>query len=138
MSMPRCWSVPALVIPSLEKFVQHMVVTYALVANVAGIRDTLAVDAGFLAVSGLVVGLLFAVAGVALAQGRRWAAGGLLALALFDVVGEFVAQGTFEVRITLSLVAAAAIVLLLALGRRGLVGAAGMESAPVRRPPDSP
>jgi uncharacterized membrane protein len=56
--------------------------------------------------------MLFAVALAGHLAGRTWSlplAGGL---ALFDIVGEFVAQGTFAITVTVSFVVAIAVLIL--------------------------
>lgn len=122
MATPRSLPRGALLLLALEKFVQHMVVTYGLVTDVSGVRSRVAADPRWLAGAGFVVGVLFLACAVGMLRARRWSAYGLLALALFDVAGEYVAQGTLAVQITLSFVVAWLIVLVVVAGRRALFG----------------
>ena len=111
-----------LVILALEKAFQHLVVTVALLADLGGVRAHVAADPRGLAIVGSLVGALFLACAFGMLRGRRWSGGGLLLLALIDIVGEFVAQGTVAIDITLSFVVAWLIVLVLAAGARGTLG----------------
>ena len=65
---------------------------------------------------GALAAVAFAVAFWALATRRSWAGSLLIGLALFDITGEFVAQGRVDIEITLSFIIAVAL-LALALQR---------------------
>jgi len=110
-----------LIILSVEKFIQHMLVTYAFFADLAGIRSSVAVDYRFLLVSGLIVGLLFLINIPFLYQRRGFSFILLFFLALFDFIGEFVAQGTLLIDITVSFIVASAILIILILFRKRFV-----------------
>ena len=101
-----------LIILSSEKVVQHVVVSLSLFFDMGSIRSTVAVDYRALLVSGVLVAILFAVACLALVQKRRWGLYLLPFLAVFDIVGEFIAQGTVLVVINISMVVAIALLLL--------------------------
>lgn len=109
-----------LIFLSLEKFIQHMFVTYAFAVDMQGIRSTVVVDHRILMVTGFLVGLLFLanVPGLYHHTPRsRIVLGGL---ALFDFVGEFVAQGTLAIQITVSFLVATMILILLGVYGRQL------------------
>jgi hypothetical protein len=110
-----------LIILSFEKFIQHMLVTYAFFVDLRGIRDSVVVDYRFLMISGLVVGLFFLINIPFLYQRRRFSFFLLFTLALFDFIGEFVAQGTLSIAITVSFIVASAILIILILLRKRFV-----------------
>ena len=91
---------------SLEKFVQHMVVSYAFLMDVPGTRQFVRYDYRIFLVAGLVVGVLFLASFVLMVRRKRSGFVLSLALALFDFVGEFVAQGTLTIKITVSFIVA--------------------------------
>jgi len=95
---------------SLEKVVQHVFITWAFAADRFDLRESVAPPYEWLWVSGGVVAALFAVAALALWQRERWALPLLIGLGLFDIVGEFIAQGTLAIEIVLSFLVAIAIV----------------------------
>lgn len=107
-----------LLVLSVEKVLQHLFVTSAFVVDLGGIRDTVVVHHAPLIVLGALVGVLFAVSAVLQLRGRRSGYLLLLALALFDFVAEFVAQGTLTIEVTVSIVVAGVILLTLLLNRR--------------------
>jgi uncharacterized membrane protein len=99
----------------LEKVVQHAFVTGAFAMDAASLRADAPFDYRWFLVSGGLAGVLFAAAFVGQVRGERrslWLAAGL---AVFDIVGEFVYQGGLSIVITVSLIAAVA-VLVLAVG----------------------
>ena len=106
-----------LVVLSIEKFIQHMFVTYALYANVGGIRESVVVNYRILIVSGFIVGILFLASIPLVLQKKRAGFYLLLFLGLFDLIGEFIAQGTVFIKIPLSFIVASLIVILLIYGR---------------------
>lgn len=107
---------------AIEKFVQHSFVTFALWTDLAGIRATLAHDYRFFMYSGFLVGVLFLIGAFLLFRLKARALRLLLALALFDLVGEFFAQGTVMIEITLSFAVAAGIVVLVLTSHDRLAG----------------
>lgn len=110
-----------LVVLSFEKFIQHMVVTYAFYRDVAEIRQSVVVDYRILMVSGFVAGCLFLINIPFLLRRKRFSFTVLFLLALFDFVGEFVAQGTLAIEITVSFLVASVILLILIFGRKRLL-----------------
>jgi hypothetical protein len=116
----RSFSLILLMILALEKFVQHMVVTYAFATNLGGIRKLVSFDYRFFMVSGFLVGLLFLLSLVLMTRRARFGLNLLLGLALFDCVGEFVGQGKLAIEINVSFLVASLIIILYFLARRGL------------------
>ncbi len=100
-----------------EKVVQHTVVTAAFAFDLFGLRNEVSLDYWVFMVSGGIVAVLFLLAFLGLVQRRRWGAGTALGLGVFDVVGEFIAQGTLFITVTLSFVVALCVI---ALGWREL------------------
>jgi len=118
-----------LVLLSLEKFIQHMVVTYAFSVDLGSIRQTVVVDHRILMVSGFLVGILFLVSIPFLLQRKRVGFNLLLFLALFDLIGEFIAQGTLAIKVVVSFLVALLILLILVFGRKRLVPADSRPAA---------
>lgn len=109
-----------LIVLSAEKAVQHAIVTLSFLYNLGNIRSTVAVDYRALTISGAVIAVLFAVSLWALFRGKRWSLFLVAFLAASDVIGEFVAQGTFLIEVTVSIVVAAALLSLCYLENRNL------------------
>lgn len=107
----------ALLLLIVEKVIQHIVVTTAFALDLSRIRASVALDYRLFLVSGAALALLFALSGWALVRERVWARGVIIALALTDIIGEFVAQGALAITITVSLVVAVALLLLALLYR---------------------
>jgi len=107
-----------LVFLSLEKFIQHVVVTYAFYVDMGEIRSTVMVDHRFLMISGFIVGILFLVNIPFLLQRKRNSFTVLFFLAIFDFIGVFIAQGTLAIDITLSFLIASLILLILIVERK--------------------
>ena len=109
-----------LVFLSLEKFIQHMFVTYAFAVDMQGIRSTVVPDYRFLMVMGFMVGLLFLLNIPFLLQRRNINFMALFCLALFDFIGEFFAQGTLAIQMTVSFLVATFILVFLVVTWRRL------------------
>ena len=114
-----------LVFLSIEKFIQHMFVSYALYVDLMAIRSTVVVDHRLLMVSGFIVGILFLVNIPFLLRRRRNSFRVLFFLALFDFIGEFIAQGTLAIDITVSFLVASIIILILIVERERLADYSG-------------
>lgn len=95
-----------------------MVVTYAFYVDSSEIRQTVAVDYEILMISGFLIGILFLINILFLVQGKRFSLVILFFLALFDFVGEFIAQGTSAIEITVSFFVASVILLILIFNRK--------------------
>jgi len=114
------WLRIVLIILVAEKVIQHVAVTAALYFNWYGIRSTVAVPPDALLVLGAIVAVLFGLALWGLIQRRRWAVNLVMALALFDMIGEFVAQGTIGIQLNVSFLVATVLLVLCLLDRRSL------------------
>jgi hypothetical protein len=110
-----------LMILSLEKFVQHMYVTYAFMVDLGGIRQSVSLDHRIFMISGFLIGILFLVSFILMTRRNQLSLNLLLWLALFDFVGEFVAQGTLFIAITVSFLVASLIIIVLLVTRKSLV-----------------
>jgi hypothetical protein len=67
---------------------------------------------------GVVVTVLFALSLWGLITQQKWAVNLVIALALFDIIGEFVAQGTIIITITVSFLVATILLILALVYRR--------------------
>ncbi len=101
-----------------EKIIQHIVVTIAFYFNWAQIGSTVAVDPSILMILGAVVAVLFILTLWGMITQQKWAINLVIALALFDIIGEFVAQGTIIITITVSFLVATILLILTLLYRR--------------------
>jgi hypothetical protein len=116
--MKSNWVYYGLVLLAVEKIVQHIFVTLAFYFNWNDIGSTVVVAPRFLMIAGAIVSLLFVLSLWGLLKKRAWAINLLTALALFDLLGEFVAQGRFVISMTISFLMAA-LLLILSLIYRG-------------------
>ena len=112
------WIMYGLIALILEKIVQHVVVTIALYRNIKDIRSTVAVSPDILMIAGGVVAILFALSFWGMIARKKWAINLVLGLALFDMVGEFVAQGKIMIVMTVSFLVATILLVLSLLYRR--------------------
>jgi hypothetical protein len=110
--MKSNWVYYILILLTVEKLVQHVVVTLAFLFDWKDISSTVVVPPVVLIILGGAVAILFAVSLWGLLTKRVWTITLLIGLAIFDLVGEFVAQGRFAIVMTVSFLVAA---LLLAL-----------------------
>lgn len=110
-----------LLLLSIEKVVQHLFVTYAFAVDLGEIRASVVIHHVPLMIVGFAVGLLFAVSARLQFNNERAGYVLLLYLALFDFVGEFVAQGTLAIEIVLSIVVATIILITLFFNRKTLM-----------------
>jgi len=101
-----------------EKIIQHTVVSLAFYFNWRNIVSTVAVNPRVLMVAGAIVAVLFIVSLWGMVRRKAWALNLTLALALFDIVGEFIAQGKLAIVITVSFVVAVALLMLGGIYRR--------------------
>lgn len=112
------WIKYVLVVLVIEKIIQHITVTLAFYANWKDIRSTVAISPDLLMVSGAVVAILFALSLWGLVTHKSWAPGLIIGLSLFDILGEFVAQGTIAIMINVSFLVAIILLILSLLYRR--------------------
>lgn len=103
---------------TVEKVVQHLFVSYAFYVDLGDLRSQVVPDYRILMAAGFIVFILFAAALYGLYVNSAWATRLVTGLAVFDVVGEFYAQGTLIIDITVSFVVAAVILLTIHLFRR--------------------
>jgi uncharacterized membrane protein (UPF0136 family) len=106
---------------SLEKFVQHMVVTYAFMMDLGGIRQFVTYDYRIFMFTGFVIGVLFLLSFVLMARRATFGLNLLFVLALFDFVTEFIAQGTLNIVVTVSILAASAIIIVYLMTKKSLI-----------------
>lgn len=108
----RCIADWVLIVIAIEKAIQHAFVTWGFAADRFELREQVAPPWEILMVSGGIVGVLFVVAVVALLRWEPWAPALLIGLALFDIVGEFVGQGTLMIEIVVSFLVAVVLLML--------------------------
>lgn len=113
----RAWLRITLLALLAEKVIQHIVVTLAFASGWDGIRASVALPYQIFMVVGAVLIPLFALALWWLLRRDPWARGLIIALALTDIVGEFVAQGGLSITVTVSLLVAVALLILALLDR---------------------
>jgi hypothetical protein len=115
-------AIALLMLLSLEKFVQHMVVTYAFQMDLPGTRQFVRYDYRIFMVVGFLVGLMFLLSFVLMVRRKRAGFDLLCGLALFDFASEFIAQGTLMIEITVSFIVASLIIVLYLLSTRNRLG----------------
>ena len=94
------------VILTIEKIIQHAVVTLCFYYDFGGLRSVVSADYRIFMISGGIVGVLFFVALWGLWNERGWSIPLVGGLALFDIVGEFIAQNEIFIVITVSFIVA--------------------------------
>jgi len=100
-----------------EKIIQHVIVTLAFYFNWQDIGSTVAVNPGILMILGAIVSVLFGLSLWGMIAQKEWTMNLVITLALFDILGEFVAQGRIDIVINVSFLVAV-ILLILALSYR--------------------
>ena len=111
-AMKTNWVYYALIVLMVEKIFQHIFVTLAFYFNWGEIASTVAVSPSILMLSGALVAVLFVLGLRGLLAKKHWSVSLVTALALFDILGEFVAQGRTGIEITISLIVAWVLLLL--------------------------
>ena len=114
----RNWIWYVLAILNIEKIIQHIFVTYAFWQDIDGIRSQVAVSPDLLMIAGAGVAILFMLSLWGMLTDKRWAINLLIGLALFDIIGEFIAQGRIDIAIPVSFVVAVVILILALVYRR--------------------
>jgi hypothetical protein len=114
----RNWVWYALVILNIEKIIQHVYVTYAFWQDIGGIRSQVVVPPDALMIAGAGVAILFTLSLWGLLKNKLWSINLLIGLALFDIAGEFIAQGRIDIVIPVSFVVAVGILILALFYRR--------------------
>ncbi len=103
-----------------EKIIQHTVVTLFFLFGIGNIRSIVPVNYEALMISGGIIAVLFA--GALWGMIKRSSRGPLLVafLATFDIVGEFIAQGTIFIDINISILVATVLLVLSYLEHKGI------------------
>lgn len=114
----RNWIWYVLVILTIEKIIQHIFVTYAFWQDIGDIRSQVAVSPDLLMIAGAGIAILFMLSLWGLFTNKFWAINLLIGLALFDILGEFIAQGRLDIAIPVSFVVAGVILILALVYRR--------------------
>ncbi|MCK6583367.1 MAG: hypothetical protein L6Q49_09755 [Anaerolineales bacterium] len=104
--MKTNWLYILILLLVVEKTIQHIVVTVAFYFNWMDIASTVTVSTTSLMILGALVAVLFAIALLAMIRKHHWSIQLIIALALFDIVGEFVAQGRIDIKIPISFIVA--------------------------------
>ena len=110
--MKSNWLRFVLILLIIEKVIQHIFVTVAFFFDFKDIASTVAVNPAILMITGALVGILFLVSLWGMLTDKSWAINLVIGLALFDIVGEFVAQGKFYIVCTVSFLAAILLLIL--------------------------
>jgi hypothetical protein len=111
------WGYYLLILLIIEKIIQHTFVTLAFYFNWADVASTVAVSPTILMILGALVGVLFGLSLWGMIRKKTWAVNLMIGLALFDIIGEFVAQGEVCILINVSFIAAT-LLLIFALSYR--------------------
>ena len=112
------WVKYLLIVLIAEKIIQHTIVTIAFYFNWAGIRSTVAVNPSILMFLGAAVAILFMLSFWGMLTRQKRMTKLVIALALFDIIGEFAAQGKAGITITMSFLVAAILLILTSLYRQ--------------------
>ena len=112
------WVYFVLLLLVVEKIIQHIFVTLAFYFNWGDIASTVVVSPTLLMLLGGIVAILFMLALWGMLRRQVWALHLVIGLAVFDILGEFVAQGTIGILITVSFLVAT-VLLILGLVYRG-------------------
>lgn len=102
----------------MEKIVQHTLVTLAFYNNWNNINSTVAFNPNVLMILGGIVACLFIISLWGLVAGHQWATSLVLGLAIFDIIGEFIAQGTIIIAITVSFIVAIVLLIMVLVYRK--------------------
>lgn len=102
----------------VEKIIQHIVVTLAFLFNWKEIASTVVIKPSVLMILGAIVAILFMLSLWGMIARKKWAVNLVIGLALFDFVGELVAQGTLFIVVTVSILVATILLILGLVYRR--------------------
>lgn len=95
-----------------EKIIQHIFVTSAFYFNWANIGSTVAVSPRILMILGVPLAFFFMLSLWGIITQKKWTTTLIIALALFDMIGEFVAQGKIGIMINVSFIVATILLIL--------------------------
>ncbi len=112
------WIYYLLILLIVEKIIQHVFVTLSFYFNWTDIASTVVVSPMILMILGGLVAVLFIFSLWGMIKKRSWAINLVIALALFDMVGEFVAQGKIGIAMTWSFLVATLLLVLALTVRR--------------------
>jgi hypothetical protein len=101
-----------------EKSIQHIFVTVAFYFNWENIGATVAVSPRILMILGAVVAVFFILSLWGMIVRKQWAINLIIALALFDIIGEFVAQGKIGIMMNVSFIVATTLLILSLIYKR--------------------
>ena len=107
-----------LIVLIFEKSIQHIFVTIAFYFNWENIGSTVAISPRILMILGAVVAVFFILSLWGIITQQKWAINLIIALALFDIIGEFVAQGKIGIMINVSFIVATILLILSLFYRR--------------------
>jgi membrane-bound ClpP family serine protease len=112
------WARYLLIALVFEKSIQHIFVTIAFYFNWEDIGSTVVVSPKILMILGVIVAVLFILGLWGIITQKKWAINLIIALALFDIIGEFVAQGKIGIMINVSFIVATILLILSLFYRR--------------------
>ncbi len=118
--MKSNWVYYLLILLVIEKITQHIFVTLAFYFNWGNIASTVVVAPTLLMFSGAVIAILFCFSLWGFIKRQQWAINLVVALALFDLIGEFAAQGKVDIVVTVSFLVAALLLVFALIYRRQL------------------
>jgi hypothetical protein len=114
----RSWRDYLLLVLLVEKIIQHILVTIAFYFNWSDIASTVVISPSLLMILGAVAAMAFGLSFWGMVTQRKWAIDLVILLALFDITGEFIAQGRIPIVLTVSFVVAVILLILALLHRR--------------------
>jgi hypothetical protein len=117
-SVKTNWIKYILIALIFEKSIQHIFVTVAFYLNWENIGSTVAVSPRILMILGALIAFLFILCLWGIITQKKWAINLIIALALFDIIGEFVAQGKIGIMINVSFIVATILLVLSLFYRR--------------------
>ena len=107
---------------TIEKIIQHIFVTLAFYFDWGEIGSTVVVSPTLLMVLGAIVAMLFVISLWGLIKHKNWAPNLIIALAIFDIVGEFIAQGRIGIQVNVSFLVATILLILALIYKKGTPG----------------
>ena len=128
-AMNANWTYYLLIMLVIEKIIQHGFVTLAFYFNWKDIASTVVISPAVLMILGAFVGLSFAISLWGMLRKQTWALKLAIALAVFDIIGEFAAQGRLDIVITVSFLAAVLLLILVWQYHRKLVVRPGIRES---------
>ena len=121
-SVKTTWVRYMLIALIFEKSIQHIFITIAFYFNWEDIGSTVEVSPRILMILGAIIAVLFILGLWGIITQQKWAINLIIALALFDIIGEFVAQGKIGIMINVSFIVAIILLILSLFYRRNEKG----------------